>query len=78
MNKDIFTWIIIILVIIGAINWGLIAFFDFDLVKAIIPDANLQRFIYGLVGIAGFVMAYQKFMVFQGNQGNRGLPFKTY
>ncbi|WLR50389.1 DUF378 domain-containing protein [Bacillus tianshenii] len=43
------------LVIIGAINWGLIGFFRFDLVAAIFggQDAALSRIVYGLVGIAG-------------------------
>lgn len=44
----------LILVIIGAINWGLIALFKFDLVAAIFGDYSvLSRIIYGLVGLAG-------------------------
>ncbi|GAA0379809.1 DUF378 domain-containing protein [Bacillus horti] len=45
----------LILVIIGAINWALIGFFQFDLVAAIFggQDAWLSRIIYSLVGIAG-------------------------
>ncbi|QUW22948.1 DUF378 domain-containing protein [Sporosarcina sp. Marseille-Q4063] len=45
------------LVIIGAINWGLIGFFNFDLVAAIFggQDAALSRLIYALVGISGLV-----------------------
>ncbi len=44
-----------ILVIIGAINWGLIGFFQFDLVAAIFggQTAVLSRIIYALVGLAG-------------------------
>ncbi|MFD1780616.1 DUF378 domain-containing protein [Fredinandcohnia salidurans] len=43
------------LVIIGAINWGLIGFFQFDLVAAIFggQDSILSRIIYSLVGLAG-------------------------
>lgn len=43
------------LVIIGAINWGLIGLFQFDLVAAIFggQDAALARVIYALVGISG-------------------------
>lgn len=43
------------LVIIGAINWGLIGFFQFDLVAAIFggQDTALARIVYGLVGLAG-------------------------
>lgn len=43
------------LVIIGALNWGLIGFFRFDLIAALFggPDSFLSRVIYVIVGIAG-------------------------
>lgn len=43
------------LVIIGAINWGLIGFFQFDLVAALFggQDAALSRVVYALVGLSG-------------------------
>lgn len=49
--------IALILAIIGALNWGLIGFFQFDLVAAIFggQDAALSRIIYGLVGISGLI-----------------------
>lgn len=45
------------LVIIGAINWGLIGLFRFDLVAAIFggQDAGLSRLIYTLVGLSGLI-----------------------
>ncbi len=45
----------LVLVIIGALNWGLIALFQFDLVATIFggQDAFLSRVVYGLVGLAG-------------------------
>ncbi|MDP4178792.1 MAG: DUF378 domain-containing protein [Bacillota bacterium] len=45
----------LLLVIIGAINWGLIGFFQFDLVAAIFGGASsvVSRIIFALVGIAG-------------------------
>ena len=43
-----------ILVLIGAINWGLIGFFSFDLVAALFGDmSTFSRIVYGLVGLAG-------------------------
>ncbi len=47
----------LVLTIIGAINWGLIGFFQFDLVAAIFggQESALSRIIYGLVGIAGLI-----------------------
>ncbi len=44
------------LTIIGAINWGLIGLFDFNLVAAIFGGMDaLERIIYTLVGIAGLI-----------------------
>lgn len=45
----------LVLVIIGALNWGLISLFQFDLVASIFggQDALLSRVVYGLVGLAG-------------------------
>lgn len=46
--------IALILIIIGAINWGLIGFFSFDLVAAIFGTmTTFTRIIYALVGISG-------------------------
>ncbi|MCR1839054.1 DUF378 domain-containing protein [Murimonas intestini] len=45
------------LVIIGAINWGLIGFFNFDLVAFLFGNMTwISRIIYALVGIAGLYM----------------------
>jgi uncharacterized membrane protein YuzA (DUF378 family) len=43
-----------VLVIIGAINWGLIGFFRFDLVSSLFGTGTaLTRIIFSLVGLAG-------------------------
>ena len=40
--------------IIGAINWGLIGFFRFDLVNVIFGNMSiLSRIIYALIGVSG-------------------------
>ena len=45
--------IALILVIIGGINWGLIGFFQFNLVGSLFGSFSmLSRIIYALVGIA--------------------------
>ncbi|MDD2402371.1 MAG: DUF378 domain-containing protein [Clostridia bacterium] len=43
------------LVIIGALNWGLIGLFRFDLVAALFggQGALFSRIVYSLVGLAG-------------------------
>ena len=46
--------IALILIIIGAINWGLIGFFNFNLVDTIFGAMSIiSRIIYALVGISG-------------------------
>lgn len=46
--------IALILVIIGAVNWGLVGFFQYDLVSAIFGYmSTFTRVIFALVGIAG-------------------------
>ena len=47
----------LIFTIIGAINWGLIGFFRFDLVSFIFGDMTwISRIIYALVGLSGIYM----------------------
>ncbi|EYE87966.1 membrane protein [Fervidicella metallireducens AeB] len=55
--------IALILVIIGAINWGLIGILNFDLVATIFGEmSTLTRIIYSLVGISGLYLIYEKLM----------------
>lgn len=47
-------YIALVLVVIGAINWGLIGFFGFDLVRVIFGDMTIiSRILYSVIGIAG-------------------------
>lgn len=51
--------IVVILMIIGALNWGMIGFFNYDVISAIfggMPQTTMSgfvRFIYAIVGLAG-------------------------
>lgn len=48
--------ILLVITIIGAINWGLIGIMDVDLVALIFGEMSLfSRIIYTLVGICGIV-----------------------
>lgn len=49
--------IALVLVIVGAINWGLIGLFDFNLVALIFGGAEsmLTKVIYILVGVSGLL-----------------------
>lgn len=48
-------WTALTLIIIGAINWGLIGLFRFDLIATLFGgmDSVLSRIIYSLIGLAG-------------------------
>lgn len=60
------------LVIIGAINWGLIGLFRFDLVASIFggQTAGLSRIIYTLVGISGLICISLYFNGIAENDGD--------
>ena len=46
----------LVITIIGAINWGLIGLFDFNLVDTLFGvDSMLSNIVYILVGICGLV-----------------------
>lgn len=49
-----FQRIALVITIIGAINWGLIGFFNFNLVQSIF-GYGFSRVIYAIVGICGLI-----------------------
>lgn len=52
-----------LLVIIGAINWGLVGLLGLDLVAKLFgPMTMLSRVVYGLIGVAGVVKLITMFM----------------
>ena len=53
-NKILCTLLALVLILIGAINWGLVGIFNFNLVDAIFGAMSIiSRIIYILVGISG-------------------------
>lgn len=47
---DMIAWI---LILIGGLNWGLVGFFNFDLVAFLFGDMSMiSRIIYAVVGLA--------------------------
>jgi len=50
-------FIVLLLMIIGALNWGLVGFFQYDLVADIFGgmSTTAARVVYALVGIAGLL-----------------------
>ena len=63
-------WIALLLVIVGAVNWGLVGLFQFDLVAALFggQTATLSRVVYTLVGLSGVVVAATS-MALTGSRG---------
>ena len=59
MNTNWLDYTLLTLVIIGAINWGLIGFFRFDLVAFIFGNMSwFSRIIYALVGLGGLYLIW--------------------
>lgn len=57
MNSRCLDYIALIITIIGAVNWGLIGFFKFDLVAWLFGNMSLlSRIVYALVGICGLYL----------------------
>lgn len=56
MNTNWLDYTLLTLVIIGAINWGLIGFFRFDLVAFLFGDMSwLTRIIYALWELGDYI-----------------------
>jgi uncharacterized membrane protein YuzA (DUF378 family) len=54
-----FEWIAWIIVTIGAINWGLVGFFDFNLITKILGEGSMgATIVYDIVGLLGLYAAY--------------------
>ena len=57
MNTKCLDNVLLALVIVGAVNWGLIGFFRFDLIAFIFGNMSwISRIIYALVGISGLYL----------------------
>ena len=52
-------WIVLVLVIVGGLNWGLVGVFDYDLVASIFGDMSaLSRIVYDLVGLSAVYLIF--------------------
>jgi uncharacterized protein len=56
---NLFDWIFLSIVIVGAINWGLVGLINFDIIATIFGKMTwISRVIYGLVGLAGIYVIF--------------------
>jgi len=55
LENRFLNWTCLTLIAIGAINWGLVGFFQFDLIAAIFGGMSSwgARIVYSLIGLAG-------------------------
>ena len=65
-------WVVWILLFVGGLNWGLVGFFNYDLVASIFGggdmNAMVPRVIYALVGLAALWSLFSVFM--KGSKDN--------
>jgi uncharacterized protein len=58
-NLNTVDWAAFVLLIIGGLNWGMIAVFNIDLVSLVFGDMTmLTRIVYGIVGVSALYCAY--------------------
>ena len=56
-------WIVTIIVIIGAINWGLVGLFNYNIVTALFGSMDwLVKTVYVVVGVCGILLLFTSFM----------------
>lgn len=64
MNRNALTWVSFSLVVIGALNWGLVGFFHYNLVTALFGTTSyISRIVYGAIGLAAVVELLAAFRV---------------
>ncbi len=57
MDNKVLDYTALTISIIGAVNWGLIGFFDFNLVAFLFGSMTwLSRIVYALVGLCGLYL----------------------
>jgi uncharacterized membrane protein YuzA (DUF378 family) len=51
-------WIAWVIVVIGGLNWGLVGFFNYNLVSSLLGDGLATRVVYDIVGLSAVYGAY--------------------
>ena len=71
MNSKWLDYTTLTLVIVGAVNWGLVGFFKFDLVAYLFGSLSLlSRIIYALVGLSAlYVLSMYGRIIAVGEEG---------
>ena len=54
-------WVAWVLTVVGALNWGLIGFFNFNLVATLLGTGTVATVVYDLVGLSAVWMIIAAF-----------------
>ncbi|KKU03989.1 MAG: hypothetical protein UX03_C0006G0019 [Candidatus Woesebacteria bacterium GW2011_GWE1_45_18] len=58
MKMSTVGWVAWILVVVGAINWGLIGAANLNIVETVVGSGSLAQVVYILVGLGGLYMLW--------------------
>jgi hypothetical protein len=58
MKMSSIEWVAWVFVVLGALNWGFVALFKFNLVEMILGTGSLSMLVYVLVGLSGLFMLW--------------------
>ncbi|HKZ34231.1 MAG TPA: DUF378 domain-containing protein [Candidatus Nanoarchaeia archaeon] len=58
MKMGTIDWVAYVLLVIGGLNWGLVGFFDFNLVGTLFGAGTFTDIIYDLVGLSALWSIY--------------------
>lgn len=62
VRLNLLDWLALLIVVLGALNWGLIGLLDVNAVKEVFANnPEAERTVYIIQGIAAFYMAYVAF-----------------
>lgn len=60
MKNHLFDTLVVILLIIGGLNWGLVGFFNYDLIASIFGAGSVvARIVYALVGLSALYYMFE-------------------
>ena len=58
MKMGTIDWVAWVLVVVGAINWGLVGIANLNLVQTVFGVGTLSQFAYILIGLGGLYMLW--------------------
>lgn len=69
MKMNTLDWIAWVLVVVGAINWGLLGAFNYNIVEMLFGMGMITQWVYILVGLGGLYFLWTAFA--KGGKGGK-------